>query len=63
MADDWPRRRVNRFNTTRWSLVRAAGQASDARSVEALASLCEMYWYPAYAFIRRQGIVRRTAPT
>ena len=28
---------------------------SSAHSAEALASLCEMYWYPAYAFIRRQG--------
>ena len=43
------------FTTTRWSLVLAAGQATDARSGEALASLCEMYWYPVYAFIRRQG--------
>jgi RNA polymerase sigma factor (sigma-70 family) len=47
--------RANRFHTTRWSLVLAAGQAANARSGEALASLCEIYWYPVYAFIRRQG--------
>ena len=44
-----------RFATTRWSLVAAAGRKTDARSVEALASVCEMYWFPVYAFIRRQG--------
>jgi len=47
--------RARRFATTRWSLVLAAGQATNVRSAEALASLCEMYWYPVYAFIRRQG--------
>ena len=34
---------------------RAAGRKADARSAEALASVCEMYWFPVYAFIRRQG--------
>lgn len=33
----------------------AAGRRSSNRSTEALASLCETYWYPVYAFIRRQG--------
>ena len=51
----FPAPRAGRFATTRWSLVLAAGQKSNARSAEALASLCDMYWYPAYAFIRRQG--------
>ena len=51
----FPAARAGRFATTRWSLVLAAGQKSNARSAEALASLCEMYWYPVYAFIRRQG--------
>src|SRR5712691_11024421 len=50
-----PQPRAGRFATTRWSLVLAAGEQSNARSAEALASLCEMYWYPVYAFIRRQG--------
>ena len=51
----FPAPRAGRFATTRWSLVIAAGQKANARSAEALASLCEMYWYPVYAFIRRQG--------
>jgi RNA polymerase sigma factor (sigma-70 family) len=55
MPDGSSRHRANRFATTRWSLVLAAGQATNARSREAFASLCEIYWYPVYAFIRRQG--------
>lgn len=52
MVSERPR---GRFATTHWSLVLAAGQRSHARSAEALATLCETYWYPVYAFIRRQG--------
>ena len=44
-----------RFQTTRWSLVLAAGEASGERSREALATLFEGYWYPIYAFARGQG--------
>jgi RNA polymerase sigma-70 factor (ECF subfamily) len=51
----FPTPRGGRFATTRWSLVVAAGRRTDARSAEALASVCEMYWFPVYAFIRRQG--------
>jgi RNA polymerase sigma-70 factor (ECF subfamily) len=43
------------FPTTRWTLVIAAAdpQRNEARS--ALVSLCESYWYPLYAYIRRRG--------
>jgi RNA polymerase sigma factor (sigma-70 family) len=42
------------FATTRWSMVlRAKGDSSGAH--ESLAALCEAYWYPLYAFVRRQG--------
>ena len=43
------------FPTTRWTLVVAAAdpQRKDARS--ALVSLCEGYWYPLYAYVRRRG--------
>ena len=44
-----------RFATTSWSMVLAAGEADSSRSRQALAALCETYWYPLYAFIRRQG--------
>ena len=56
MAEEaFPPRRAGRFATTRWSLILAAGHQSNAKSSEALASLCETYWYPVYAFVRRQG--------
>ncbi len=50
-----PGARRSRFDTTHWSLVLAAGadQSPDGRA--ALATLCEIYWYPLYAFVRRQG--------
>ena len=45
----------SQFPTTRWTLVVAAGdpRRKDARS--ALVSLCEKYWYPLYAYLRRRG--------
>jgi len=42
------------FHTTHWSLVLAAGQRSSSRSNEALSALCQMYWYPLYAYVRRR---------
>ena len=43
------------FHTTHWSLiVAAAGQEGEA-SKTALADLCQAYWYPLYAFLRRRG--------
>jgi RNA polymerase sigma-70 factor (ECF subfamily) len=44
-----------RFVTTRWSVVRAAGKSSSAQQREALETLCQSYWYPLYAFLRRRG--------
>jgi RNA polymerase sigma factor (sigma-70 family) len=43
------------FATTRWSVVLAAGETASPGSTEALARLCETYWYPLYAFTRRWG--------
>jgi RNA polymerase sigma factor (sigma-70 family) len=43
------------FVTTRWSVVLAAGLSVSAESEQALAQLCRTYWYPLYAFVRRQG--------
>lgn len=43
------------FATTRWSLVLHAGHKSSVESQRALATLCETYWYPLYAFVRRKG--------
>jgi RNA polymerase sigma factor (sigma-70 family) len=43
------------FATTRWSVVMAAGTPASPRSADALAQLCQAYWYPLYAYVRRQG--------
>jgi RNA polymerase sigma-70 factor (ECF subfamily) len=44
-----------RFQTTRWSLIVAARDVDAHKAHEALAALCEIYWYPLYAFVRRKG--------
>ena len=44
-----------RFATTHWSVVIAAGKGSDITARQALATLCEDYWYPLYAYTRRRG--------
>ncbi|HEY7117361.1 MAG TPA: sigma-70 family RNA polymerase sigma factor [Tepidisphaeraceae bacterium] len=44
-----------RFATTRWSMVLTAAHRSSPGSADALAELCRTYWYPIYAFVRRQG--------
>ena len=43
---------VARFQTTRWSVVLAAGRADSAAALE---ELCATYWRPIYGFIRRHG--------
>jgi RNA polymerase sigma-70 factor (ECF subfamily) len=48
------------FATTRWSIVLAAQDGRNAHHGEsavrtALGELCQRYWYPLYAFVRRQG--------
>ncbi len=42
------------FATTRWSMVVSAGRQSSPESNRALAALCESYWYPLYAYVRRR---------
>ena len=45
-----------RFATTRWTVVLAAGRAKDTVGARAaLEKLCQTYWYPLYAYVRRQG--------
>jgi RNA polymerase sigma-70 factor (ECF subfamily) len=45
----------HQFPTTSWGLVAASGGHLNAQARHALETLCERYWYPLYAFIRRQG--------
>jgi len=46
-----PASQVARFGTTHWSLVLRAGKGAS----EALQKLCQTYWRPLYAYIRRRG--------
>jgi len=41
------------FATTQWSVVVAAGDLGGDDSRSAFTRLCETYWYPVYAFVRR----------
>jgi len=43
------------FPETRWSLVMRVQSSDAALSREALAELCETYWYPLYSWLRRDG--------
>ncbi len=48
------------FQTTRWSLiVRARGEGAIAQA--AMEALCRAYWFPLYAFARRNGASRHDA--
>jgi RNA polymerase sigma factor (sigma-70 family) len=52
-TDEPPRQPV--FATTRWSVVLHAGRNDTTRARDALAKLCQTYWYPLYAHVRRRG--------
>jgi RNA polymerase sigma-70 factor (ECF subfamily) len=41
--------------TTHWSVVLAAVRSDSTRAQSALATLCQKYWYPLYAYVRRRG--------
>lgn len=47
-SDQW-------FNTTEWSMVRAAGKDDSAQSGKALETLCQTYWPPIYSYLRATG--------
>jgi RNA polymerase sigma factor (sigma-70 family) len=43
------------FVTTHWSVVLSAREKASTQSSAALETLCRAYWYPLYAWVRRQG--------
>ena len=55
-----PSRRPH-FATTHWSVVLAAGKSSSAQQKQALETLCQSYWFPLYAFLRRRGYDKHRA--
>ena len=44
------------FDTTRRSVVLAAGDLCSPNAATALETLCRAYWYPLYACVRRNGL-------
>ena len=43
------------FVATRWSVVLSAQDHASPEAAGALGELCQTYWYPLYAFVRRSG--------
>ena len=49
------------FATTRWTIVLAAGDSGTPQSADALEALCQSYWFPLYAYVRRRGHTKEDA--
>jgi RNA polymerase sigma factor (sigma-70 family) len=43
------------FVTTHWSVVLSAGRSDTPSAQAAIEKLCQTYWYPLYAYVRRRG--------
>jgi RNA polymerase sigma factor (sigma-70 family) len=48
-------RASHEFCTTHWSVVLAAREEDSPKACNALAQLCQSYWFPLYAYVRRCG--------
>jgi DNA-directed RNA polymerase specialized sigma24 family protein len=59
VAADQPRGAA--FPTTRITLIQAARADSGPLAHEALSTLCNAYWYPIYAYVRRLGHAQEEA--
>lgn len=58
LPDKFPQQagpRADYFVTTRWTVVLSAGRKSSPQSDRALGELCQVYWYPLYAYVRGRG--------
>jgi len=49
------------FATTRWTIILRAAQDDSPEALAALTEVCRGYWYPLYAYVRRQGFDPHTA--
>jgi RNA polymerase sigma-70 factor (ECF subfamily) len=54
-SKDSPSTGAGRFATTHWSVILAAGQPESTGYRQALEALCQTYWFPLYAYLRRHG--------
>lgn len=43
------------FPSTQWSMIVRAGGPGSSQANSAMEYLCRQYWFPLYAFVRRQG--------
>ncbi len=43
------------FPSTHWSVVQRLGGGDEGDSRRAMEDICRRYWYPIYAFVRRNG--------
>jgi RNA polymerase sigma factor (sigma-70 family) len=43
------------FVTTHWSIVLSAAHSDTTQAHDALSKLCQTYWHPLYAYVRRRG--------
>jgi len=46
---------AHRFESTKWNIVSAAAKTGTEGVDRALEQLCQIYWRPLYAFVRRRG--------
>ncbi len=52
----WPPKTADgAFATTQWTMIFEAARSSQSEPSPALERLCQIYWPPVYAFIRRMG--------
>lgn len=49
------------FPITHWTRILQAGGTTSPEARDALNELCQTYWYPIYAFVRRSGHESHTA--
>ena len=49
------------FATTHWSVVLSAADSDSHHARDALARLCQSYWYPLYTYVRRRGYAAHDA--
>jgi RNA polymerase sigma factor (sigma-70 family) len=52
---------IGLFFTTHWSVVLQAAENDSPQATEALENLCQAYWYPLYAYVRRRGVTPHDA--
>jgi RNA polymerase sigma-70 factor (ECF subfamily) len=46
---------AGQFVTTSWTILARAGNSDSPEARRSLAELCQAYWYPIYAYLRRRG--------